>query len=168
MSTKGAGFEIKICVQLSLWLTRGKSRDCFWRSAMSGGRATTAFKRGVRLDRQAGDICAISPEGHRITDNYYLECKHRRDIGLESFLIKNIGPMAGWWRKTVAEAARHEREPVMIVRGNFMPILVVTRAANFKFNPAPLVEATLAQCRIGLWETTLKYRPWGIERVRPK
>lgn len=173
MSTKGAGFEIKVCVQLSLWVSGGKNRDLFWRSAMSGGRATTAFKRGVRLDRQAGDICAIAPEGHRITDTYFLECKHRRNIGLESFLLKNIGPMANWWKKTKLEAARHDRQPVMIVRGNNMPILVVTERTDYKFNPAPLISSALVDCCIGLFETTLKYKPWGItspggiERVKP-
>lgn len=158
MSGKGQLFERKVCVQLSLWVSGGKQRDCFWRSAMSGGRATVAFKRGVRLDRQAGDICAISPEGHVLTDRYFLECKHRRNINFQQFVLTGKGQLARWWEKTVREAKRHDREPVLIIRGNFMPVLVITKRNNVRFNPAPVVLAQ--RTAIGMFEQTLK-KPWG-------
>lgn len=125
---------------------------------MSGGRATVAFKRDrTRLDRQAGDICAISPEGHALTDLYFLECKHRRSIDFQQFVLSNRGQLARWWAKTVLEAKRHKREPVLIIHGNHMPILVITRRNNTRFNPAPVVFAQ--RTAIGMFETALK-KPW--------
>jgi hypothetical protein len=76
---KGSSFERKVCVLLSLWVTNGKKKDAFWRSSMSGGRATIHVKRGDK-NRQAGDIAAVAPEGHQFTDVFFAECKHvRRD-----------------------------------------------------------------------------------------
>lgn len=162
-NAKGAAFEREICVSLSKWLTEGKRQDLFWRSAMSGGRATVAFKRGERLDRQAGDICAIDPEGHALTDKYYFELKCRRAPGLESFLLNNKGPLADWWRKTCHEAKRHDRIPVLIFKGNRMPILVVTEEP-LTINPEPTIRTDLGV--IGMFEEVLKCRPSKLPKSK--
>jgi hypothetical protein len=93
---------------------------------MSGGRATFAAKSGKHLHRQAGDICAVSPEGHALTDRYYIELKHRRSLDLEGFLVRGTGMLARFWRHTVTESHRYGRAPMMIVRQNFTPDLVLT------------------------------------------
>jgi hypothetical protein len=69
---KGSSFERDICKRLSLWVSDGEEQDCFWRSAMSGGRSTVANRRGVKLNRQAGDITSTSPEGHALTDKFFI------------------------------------------------------------------------------------------------
>ncbi len=70
--SKGASFERQVCRDLSLWLTEGKHDDCFWRSAMSGGRATVRFKKGRTSRSQAGDISPISGIGEKLTDLFLL------------------------------------------------------------------------------------------------
>ena len=115
---KGSSFEREVCKKLSLWLTGGKSEDVFWRSAMSGGRATVA-KGKVR---QTGDITSVSPEGHILTDSLYLECKHLKDISLDC-LIKGKGNLLTIWHKTVEEAAKYDKTPCLIFRQNHYPVV---------------------------------------------
>ncbi|MBM3120244.1 MAG: hypothetical protein FJ006_12010, partial [Chloroflexi bacterium] len=61
MSSKGASFERDISRQLSLWWTHGERDDVFWRSSMSGGRATVRAKKGQKTAYQNGDITATDP-----------------------------------------------------------------------------------------------------------
>jgi hypothetical protein len=124
---KGSAFERRICTALSLWITGGKKKDCFWRSAMSGGRATRSFAMGDKLRRQAGDISAVSPEGHVLTDKYYIELKFRANLALEAFFVRQSGALAKYWLKTIAEALKHQRQPMLIVKQNFVPELLITR-----------------------------------------
>ena len=124
---KGSSFERDICKRLSLWLTAGKSEDVFWRSAMSGGRATVA-KGKVR---QAGDITSVSPEGHILTDRLYLECKHLKDISLDC-LIKGKGNLLTIWHKTVEEAAKYDKIPCLIFRQNHYPVVFCTNYDGIK------------------------------------
>ena len=119
--SKGSEFERNICKQLSLWVSKGACIDLYWRSAMSGGRATV--KKG--LVRQAGDITAVAPEGHVLTNAFYLELKHLKDISLDN-LLTGKGALINIWHKTVLEAAKYDRIPVLIFRQNRWPICFVT------------------------------------------
>jgi hypothetical protein len=125
---KGSSFERDICKRLSLWLTDGKNEDVFWRSSMSGGRATVA-KGKVR---QAGDITAVSPEGHILTDRLYLECKHLKDISLDC-LIKGKGNLITIWHKTIEEAAKYNKIPCLIFRQNHYPIVFCSTCSGIAF-----------------------------------
>jgi hypothetical protein len=124
---KGASFERAICKQLSLWLTQGKREDVLWRSAMSGGRATVAHRKGKDV-RQCGDICAVGPEGHEFCQRYFLELKHVKRLALDQFLVKGTGPLANFWRVAKREAAKHKRQPILIARQNGWPIIVLSDA----------------------------------------
>lgn len=135
---KGAAFERQICQALSLWITADKKTDCFWRSAMSGGRATVGRKRGRDHSRQAGDICAIAPEGHRLTDKYYIECKFYRDLNFGAFLF-GAGPLAAFWRKTVEEAGHYSRDPLLIARQNRGPIVLLSAHAFGDYATTPSI-----------------------------
>jgi hypothetical protein len=135
---KGSSFERKVCAQLSLWVTRGKRKDCFWRSAMSGGRSTAAFKRG-EANRQAGDICAVTAEGHVLTDQCHFELKHYRDVGLHLFVLRGVGPLARFWLQTKRDAARNRRSPVLIVKQNNLPTLALVHALSNPFKAMAVV-----------------------------
>lgn len=124
-SAKGSAFERKICRELSLWLTHGKKEDCLWRSAMSGGRATVAKSRSKFLVHQSGDICSVSPEGHVLTDSFFIETKHLRDLALTNFFLLGVGTLAKHWRTACREAESFNKRPFMIVRQNRLPVLVV-------------------------------------------
>ena len=124
--SKGSAHERQCCKELSLWITDGKMEDCLWRSAISGGRATVARRKG-KMVRQGGDICAVSPEGHIFTDRWFVECKHVRNLELGKFLVKGTGDLATFWHKAGDEARRDAKEPMIIAKQNGWPVLVITR-----------------------------------------
>lgn len=122
---KGAQFEREICKRLSLWVSNGKDEDLFWRSAMSGGRASVAMKVNKKLRRQAGDITATSIEGCTLTDRFYIECKHVKSLGLEAFLFNQNGPLQGYWDEASEQAEKHDKDPMIIAKQNRMDPLVI-------------------------------------------
>jgi hypothetical protein len=122
---KGSAFERKVCAQLSLWVTNGKKKDVFWRSSMSGGRATIHVKRGDK-NRQAGDIAAVAAEGYEFTDVFFVECKHVKSLALQGFFLSNIGPLAKFWKKVSKQARDHGKLPMIIAKQNMYPVVVVT------------------------------------------
>jgi hypothetical protein len=122
---KGAAYERQICVKLSRWVSGGKKDDLFWRSAMSGGRATVSAKRGNYLNNQAGDICAVGPEGHALTSEFYIECKFYKDLDLESFFIHSKGKLASFWYETLKQATLHGKHPMLIAKQNRSPDLLL-------------------------------------------
>jgi hypothetical protein len=83
--------------------------------------------KGDKLSRQAGDISAVSPEGHALTSKYYIELKFYADLALERFFVRQSGMLAGFWLKTVDEATKHGRQPMMIVKQNRIPAMLVAR-----------------------------------------
>jgi hypothetical protein len=72
---KGSDFERKISKDLSIWWSDGERDDIFWRSSMSGGRASVRAKQGKRTDGQYGDIVAIDPSGALLVRHIPLELK---------------------------------------------------------------------------------------------
>lgn len=123
---KGASFERRICKMLSLWVSNRKKQDLFWRSAMSGGRATLGLAKGQYHSRQAGDICAVAPEGHYLTNHFYVELKHLKRLCLDQFFLLGKGPLARFWEIAQEQASDHGKNPMMIVKQNHLPELVIT------------------------------------------
>jgi len=140
---KGAAFERDICRRLSLWYTNGKQDDVFWRSAISGGRATTSGRttyfyhsKGKRprigrreakeLPHVAGDVCAVHPEGFKFVDEWFVECKHVRDLQLHRFLIAQ-GKLWVFWIQACTQAEQHHKLPMLIARqsGGFPELLLL-------------------------------------------
>lgn len=122
---KGSAYERQICVKLSRWVSAGKNDDLFWRSAMSGGRATVSAKSGKKLNNQAGDICAVGPKGFILTATHYLECKFYKDLDLESFFLKGQGKLAAFWVEATKQAALHSKTPLLIAKQNRCSSLLV-------------------------------------------
>lgn len=112
---KGSQFERDVCVALSLWVSKGRRRDCFWRSAMSGGRATVHRARGLSAETQAGDISAVHSSGHALTDLFCIECKHVRDVRFDLFLFGG-GPTEKYWRQANAAAKAYRKRPMLIIK----------------------------------------------------
>lgn len=123
---KGGSYERLISKKLSLWVSDGKNEDIFWRSSLSGGRATIAFRSGKTLRRQAGDISAVAPEGHALTSPFFIECKHVRNLALESFMLKGKGLLTSFWVTALEEAKKHDKSPLIIARQNNTPDLVLS------------------------------------------
>lgn len=124
---KGAQNERNICRLLSLWVTHGKQEDVFWRSAMSGGRATVAKRRGKKLASQAGDISSVDEAGHILTDDFYIETKHVKLLALDRFIVKRTGPLVNYWHTASQEAVSYRKSPLLIVKQNMLPTLLICR-----------------------------------------
>jgi hypothetical protein len=119
---KGSGFEREICKKLSLWVSEGNSDDLFWRSAMSGGRATVRTKKGQKTASGQGDITAVTTEGNKLTDHFVIECKNMKTLGLDSH-VYDQGPLAGIWNKLKNETPKNKK-PMLIFKENRRPILI--------------------------------------------
>ncbi len=115
---KGAEFERQTCKTLSLWITAGARDDLFWRTAMSGGRATMKMREGKRADAQAGDIGMIDPLGALFLDNFFIEAKHHQDLKFQYLLFGGKSGIVEFWEKTRVDAKKHDRCPLMIVKQN--------------------------------------------------
>lgn len=127
---KGSAFERDVCKALSRWVSGGEKEDLFWRSAMSGGRATVGRKKGQEHARHAGDISATSPEGHVLTDKWYVECKFYKDLAIQSALLKGIGKLASFWREACEQATHYKRMPMLIAKENMSPCIVLMPTAH--------------------------------------
>lgn len=134
---KGAQFERVVCKDLSLWVTGGKHEDRFWRSAMSGGRATVGRKAGKQHDQHAGDITATHPDGHKLTDYWYVECKFYADLDLQAAMISGAGKLAQFWRDTCEAATSYNKMPMLIAKQNLVPTLMLLPSAHL-LNPSGL------------------------------
>jgi hypothetical protein len=153
---KGASWERRCCKQLSLWITNGKKEDCLWRSAMSGGRATIAYRKGQSI-RQCGDITAVAPEGFDFCDQYYIECKALKSFQFMDFLLMR-GVSFLIWKRTWQEAHKHERLPMLIIKRNHWPTLLITSAAGMgwlRITDTLRITMSGAGCRVALLEDVL-------------
>jgi len=139
---KGAGFERLICKRLSQWLSGGLREDLFWRSAMSGGRATVMHKSGKKNKTQGGDITATDPIGHKLIDIFSVECKCVRNLALDSAMVKGKGEFITFWEQTCYDALRANKVPLLIAHQNQMPTIVATmdvRGVDFKATPLGVI-----------------------------
>lgn len=163
-SRKGSAFERHVCKTLSLWVSNGARTDCFWRGASSGGRATVhlakapggkviggRYRRKQAPVRQAGDIFATSPEGEPFTAEWFIECKFIKDLCLESFLLSNKGPIATFWRTACNQARQHRRKPLLIIKQNRSPILVISRTGELRWGVAPHINCLPLHCSVTLY-----------------
>ena len=122
---KGSQFEREVCVILSRWVSKGEHEDLFWRSAMSGGRATVRGKQGKNTNNQLGDISAISPAGHALTNRFVVEAKFYADLDIDAFLFKSKGKLVQFWREIQGIARKEKREPLLIAKQNRLPTLLI-------------------------------------------
>ena len=119
---------------------------------MSGGRATVA-KGAVR---QAGDITAVAPEGHILTDQFYLELKHYKKLSLDCF-IKGKGPLIDIWETAMLEASKYNRTPALIYKQNGWPVIFLTSDAGIdKLKIEQLVFLTAIQTNLVRFDQLIK------------
>lgn len=135
---KGSQFERLICKQLSLVMSGGERQDLYWRSAMSGGRATILANKGPMVDNQAGDISSISPVGSDLTRVFFLECKTYKTLDIPSLLYANKGNLAGFWAAAKRDAYKFGKRPLLIAKENRRPIMVCVETSVKDWFGTPL------------------------------
>lgn len=121
--SKGSDFERKVCNQLSRWIDPKGDDTHFWRSAISGGRATRASKQGKKISSQAGDICAVTGAGQAFCRKFTPECKHVKSLDLVTAAVSAKGALATFWAQVSRDAKIHGTEPLLIARQNNWPTL---------------------------------------------
>lgn len=123
---KGAGFERLVCKSLSEWLTGGERQDIFWRSAMSGGRATVGLKKGSIFSSQVGDISSIDSIGQNFIDTFSVECKFYKDVNSGNLIFGKDCVLLNFWYQARSDARKHHKIPLLIVKQNNKPIIIIT------------------------------------------
>jgi len=126
--TKGGSFERLVCQKLSLWVSNLKRDDIFWRSAMSGGRATVKAKKGINNISQLGDISAIDKSGEYLTGRYVLECKSYKSLCLESLIYgtPHKGSIIEYLDVLEKICIGAKKSPILIAKQNAKPVLFIT------------------------------------------
>lgn len=136
--TKGGQFEREIAKTLSLWISIGENPNIFWRSASSGAKATTGFKKGIKDDAQAGDICAVDPSGATLINNFFIELKFYRNLHMESMIYgkpaKNS--ILEFWNKAQEQALQYNKIPVVIAKQNGQSIKLITNYTGWNLMTA--------------------------------
>lgn len=159
---KGSRFERELCRDLSLWVSRAAHEDLFWRSAISGGRATNRVARHG-AQKVSGDICSVRQEGHIFTNWWHIEAKHVRDIELTSFVLKGTGFLAAEWPRCHKQALSHHKLPMLIAKQNRFPAIVVLRPGTLDHPDWPQLSLPRQGCIVYLLEQLLS-RPYTIPR----
>jgi hypothetical protein len=164
---KGAQFEREVCVMLSRWLTDDKQEDVFWRSAMSGGRATVAYKKGKKLATQVGDISCIHHIGNNFIDNFAPECKYYAKIDFDG-LVTGKGKLIQFWREINEQSHRYNKHPFLVCRQNrVQPYVCLDKSGMHKLGlrdeNMSLISFIYDLCLIGATEFVSVCKPFIAE-----
>lgn len=150
--SQGSSYEREIAVKLSLWYSKGKRDDIFYRSHSSGGRATNRKKAGKELKGQYGDICATDPMGKPLIDKWCVECKHgySRKTNIkgnkkQSALLWCILDILDSEQKTSTfiELWRLAKKEARDAGKNTVPILIMQRTRRTSIIAIPIAEFNL-------------------------
>lgn len=146
---KGAAFEREMCRVLSLWVTNGKRKDVFWRSAMSGGRARVRFEKGERPTVGAGDITAVDPAGHPLTERFVIECKAVRNANVLALFCGGKTGVVKFWQQVCRDAEDFGKLPMLLLKQYRQPTLVGFRDTSL----------------MGLWEEPCGTTSWEHDLI---
>lgn len=117
-SSKGASFEREFCRQLSLWYSSGESKDEFWRTPNSGGKATVSITLNKRTQKipveptyfkEAGDIRSVTQDSAPFCDEITVELKRGYNTSNILFdLLKNKGTTLKFLNQAKEQAQRNK------------------------------------------------------------
>ena len=118
---KGSRYEREICKALSRWISEGQRDDVFWRTAMSGGRATIGLRSGEVRRAQAGDVGAIDALGEQLLKHVVIDTKAYDELNVFSGIVNDAGRLYRFWNELRDEARKFDKRPMLIARQNNMP-----------------------------------------------
>ena len=134
---KGSANERAVVRQLSLWVSKGKSNGLFWRTRASGGFATVNRRKGVDLNRQAGDVGLLddnSEEAKDFLNHYVVELKH---IHKRNWWPNGEGHklIFTFWGKIAKEARILKKRPLLIVKVDHCAPLLFAFPTDLQYVP---------------------------------
>jgi len=113
---KGARGEIQVAKTLATWW--GPIEEArFKRTPLSGGWGDADTRGGFKV---AGDICTTAERWP-----FTVEVKRREGWTFGTFARGRRSPIWGWWRQCIEQAAEEDRIPLLWVRKNRQPWLVL-------------------------------------------
>lgn len=161
---KGSEFERQVCKDLSMWISGGQRKDLFWRSAMSGGRATLALKKSESAVSQAGDVSAIDQLGYDFIKTYLVECKAYKNLNFHHMLSMSNGEFVTFWLKVKDDASLNRKQPMLIAKQNYIPTIVCVNETTYdwvseKLSCNPMLICPWLEAYIYLFSDILEQDP---------
>lgn len=152
---KGASFERQVCVQLSRVVDPDGEDTIFWRSAISGARATVQNRKGVINKTQLGDVSCVHTKGEWLTKHFIIECKNYSNMQVANSLIKSVGRLATFWRALCKLCLSHNKAPMLIFKEHGSDVLFCTttpglhRLDAFGYKIEPILYSRMMERRYG-------------------
>lgn len=145
-SNKGSSFERELCKRFSLWVSKGKRDDLFWRTAGSGARATTRRKGNKTTENSSGDMMCLAQEGSWLLDCFTFEFKRGYNSWrVSDFLLKKECELFKIWEKIDAEAKAENKIPVLILKQDRRDSLLFSLPSFFDNQKhMPVLKGTIA------------------------
>ena len=151
---KGGEYERNISGRLSLWVSNFTRDDLFWRSAMSGGRATLKGRKksAIKSSAEVGDISLRHKMGAPFLEIFTVECKHWDDLCLRQYLFGKKGHIADIWTKPLEEARAVRRQPMVCAKQSHAGELCFTTKKGYSiFNKGGDIEPIAIFPRINMY-----------------
>ena len=111
---KGSGYERTICKMLTKWKSNKEKPYIWWRSPSSGALATITAQN----PDLTGDIIAVLPEGHFLTDIFSIEIKAGYpNSSFHKFFkpVKN-NEILQFWEQSLKDCKQSNKEPMVIYK----------------------------------------------------
>lgn len=118
---KGPRGEIEVAKLLKKWWAPIEPTARFKRTPLSGGWGDADTRGGFKV---AGDICTTAKRWP-----FTVEVKRREGWKFGTFSAGRRSPIWGWWRQCIEQAAEEDRTPLLWVRKNRQPWLVLAPEA---------------------------------------
>lgn len=134
-ASKGAAYERTLAVMLSLWLTDNQREDVLWRTAMSGGRATVARRKGRSAEAQAGDLQPTDKVADWFCSTFLIEAKRYKSFEWARDVTEARSARPAKATQRVLEVALHTQDeaeragreaPLVFLRADRKPDLLLT------------------------------------------
>jgi len=150
-SQKGSEYERTIAKKLSYWASNNTDRSLFWRTGMSGGRHTIGVIQGVGY----GDLQVLkpTPEAIRFMNLFCVELKHYKEFELYRECDNSGSNLRKWWAKLITESELNQVQPMLIVKPNRYPDLIMFDINQFSKITPP---------RPNIWNIILNFAGFNI------
>jgi len=134
-SQKGSAFERDVACQLSLWWTQDLDKprdDVFWRTSVSGARATSRSKKQKKTAYDYGDITFRDPIGKPLIDCFLIECKRGysyKTNALDFFESKSL--LFNWIDKIIIDSKQAGRKNWLLILSRNRRQTIIFMNSNF-------------------------------------
>jgi hypothetical protein len=112
--------------------------------------------KAIKFDAHCGDVTATHPMGNLLAALFVMECKHYADLDVECLYFRNRGKLLQFWHKVKGEAFDSEREPLMIVRQNRFPDVLITTLTGVNTLGLAKRDALNHHPAFGMWVYSFK------------